>query len=133
MIAHLASVRLQPTRPPLIVNALLCLEEGFEWRLGIDDDLFAAGKVDDQIRPQPSIVRGDTGLLVEVAPLQHSGDLDDSSKLHLSPAPAHCRRAKCARQHVGGRSQRDDLFGQTRIRFDALALGLFETLIHAAQ
>ena len=109
---------------PLIVVALLRVEERLERRLRVDDDLLAAREVDDEVRAQPAVVRGNTGCSSK----SHRCSIPAISTTRrscISPQrPAHRRRAKRARQRVGRRSQRDHLFGQTRVRLDSLALGL---------
>ena len=86
--------RAAPRRPPLRFEKLL------ERRLGVDDDLLAARQVDDQVRTKPAVLGEQSGLLVEVAALQHARHLDDAPELELAPSAADRRRAQRARQRV---------------------------------
>src|SRR5204863_1646002 len=94
VIAHLARVRLEPRRAGLFVRGILRVEKCLERRLRVDDDLLAAWKLNDQIRPEAPVVALQRRLLVEVAAAQHARDLDDAAQLHLSPAPSDRWRAQ---------------------------------------
>ena len=83
------------------VVALGGVEEGRERHLGVDDDLLAAGEVDDEVRPGDAVDGGRRHLGVEVAVLEHAGDLDDSTQLHLAPGAARLRGRQSADERVG--------------------------------
>ena len=100
MIADLSHVVGQLARPLVIVDGALRVEKRLEWRLGVDDDGVAAGQADDEIRPQPPGVGQRRRLLLEVAVLEHAGQLDDAAKLDLAPATAHPGRAEGADERL---------------------------------
>ena len=133
MVADLAGVRLQLDRPRLFVDRLLRVEERLERRLRVDDDLLAAGKVDDHVGAQPAVVGLQMLLLVEITALEHAGDLDDAAQLHFAPASSDDRRAERARERAGGGAERDDLLGQPRIGGDAVALRLAQPRVNLLQ
>ena len=66
---------------------------GVERRLGVDDDVLAAGQADDHIGTHAAIRVDcrDRVLLLEVAVLDHAGELDDAFQLQLAPAAADAR------------------------------------------
>ena len=68
------------------------VEVRLEWGLRVDDDVLAAGQLDDQIRSkEPSLSVALTRLLDEVAVGEHARHLDDALELHLAPAAANVR------------------------------------------
>ena len=109
MVAHLPRVDLQRPDPPGFVPRLLRVEERLERRLGVDDDVLAAGEVHDQIRPEPAVVANERRLLVEIAPLEHARDLDHAPELHLSPSATDGGGVKRTRECVRGRTERRNL------------------------
>ena len=74
----------------LFVRRLERAQVGVERRLGVDDDLLAAGQPHDR-RPAGSGHRRrrlNRALLGEIAVLDHPGELDDALQLQLAPAAA---------------------------------------------
>ena len=76
----------------------------------------AAGQLDGEVGAQPARVGERRRLLVEVAVLEHPGELDHALQLHFAPASAHARRAQRADQVLGLEPQlllrQPDLFEQ---------------------
>ena len=95
VVAHLARVRLHVRPARVLVLRLERVEVRGQGRLRVDDDVLAAGQLDDEVGPQhaPVGVR-DRRLLGEVAVREHSGKLDHALELDLAPAAAHVRRAE---------------------------------------
>src|SRR5262249_47177394 len=101
-----------------------------EGRLGIDDDLFSAGKLNQYIRSQPPLVSGDGLLLGEVAVLDHARKLDDPLQLKLAPPAANTwtfqrvdETLGFATQLLAGGIERCDLLEQLRAIVQASSLG----------
>ena len=68
-------------------------------------------------------------LLVEVAVLQHSGDFDHATQLHLAPAAPDGGSAKGSRQCRGRRVESRDLLDKTAVRGHPLAFDLGEARV----
>ena len=98
MILHLPDVVGQLAAAHAVFRRRLRVEERLERRLRIDDDAAAAGEVDGHVGAEPAALRKDGRLLVEVAVLEHAGELHDFAQLHFTPLPAHARRAQRADQ-----------------------------------
>src|SRR5438067_2504348 len=81
-------MRLQLDRACLFVCCILRVEKCLERRFRIDDDLFAAGKVDDEIGPEAAVVALQGRLFIEIATPQHPCDFHDAPQLHLAPPAA---------------------------------------------
>ena len=98
----------------ILVAGLVRIEHALKRRLGVNDDVLAAGHVDDQIGSQHPVVAAQLGLLGEVAVREHAGELDHVAKLHLTPLAARVglsqgghQRARLGAQlvvGVGGRA-----------------------------
>ncbi len=97
-----------------LVARLVGVEEGVQRRLRVDDDLLAAGQVDDQVGPQRAVVAPQRALLAEVAAVDHAGQLDDPLQLQLAPAAARLRLAQ-------GGAEAGRLAAQPLLRGDELA------------
>jgi hypothetical protein len=93
VLTNLPGMRLQLDRSCFVVCGFLRVQKGLERRFRIDDDALAAWQVNDEIRAQASAFSEKRRLLVKVAPLDHSRNLDDASQLHFTPAPSDRRRA----------------------------------------
>ena len=94
VLAELARVIGEPRAPLAVVSRLDRLEVRGERRLRVDDDVPAAGEVDDEIGAHAALVRRDRLLLLEVAVVEHAGELDHAPELKLAPAAARLRRAE---------------------------------------
>src|SRR5204863_4700095 len=64
------------------------LQVSLAGELRVDDDCFRAGKLHDQVWPQPAVLCGDVNLRLEVAMLEHAGHFNDTTELDLAPAAA---------------------------------------------
>ena len=58
--------------------------------LRIDDDVLPSWQTNDQVGAESTVLGRCRDLLVEVAVVEHSGDLDDALELDLAPAPRTC-------------------------------------------
>ena len=123
----------------VLVGRLERAQVGVERRLGVDDDLLAARQPDDDVRPNPGLVVAalNRALLVEVAVLDHPGELDDALQLELAPAAADAgplervgEAPRLVAQALAGGVERDDPLHQLRARFDAAALGVLDLAVH---
>ena len=70
------------------------VEEADDRHLRVDDDVLAAGQPNHEVGPLQPVGRAHRMLLVEVAVLDHAGELDHLAQLVLAPRPARLRRAK---------------------------------------
>ena len=81
---------------------LVGVEHALQRRLGVDDDVLAAGQADDQVRAQHVVSSPASGaLLDEVAVADHPGELDHVAQLHLAPLAAGVRLAQRGDQRAG--------------------------------
>ena len=119
-----------------LVLGLHRVEERRRRDLGVDDDVLAARQADDQVGREPAAVGGDRLLDVEVAVLQHPRRFDDAPQLELAPLAAHVGRAERLDQPAGLDLQRLlrgverlQLFGDRRLRADAVLLDLLELAV----
>ena len=96
MVANLARVIGQAGAAGFFVTGFESVEEGLQWRLGVDDNILAAGQLHHQIGTQPSGFCGHRLLLGEIAIGEHAGDLDHAAQLNLAPASAHVRSSQRA-------------------------------------
>ena len=102
MIAELPSVLHEVHATGVGIIGPAGVEIRRERDLRVDDDVLAARKTDDEIRPeQSSVVVTGRRLENEVAMLKHSRCLYDALELHLAPAAAH----------VGRTERRDEIAG----------------------
>ena len=85
----------------LLVAGLVGIEYALQRRLGVDDDMLAAGQVDDQVGTQRRLIAGDRRLLGEVAVPDHPGELDHVAELHLTPLSAGVRLAQRGHERAG--------------------------------
>ena len=123
------------------VGRLERLQIGIERRLRVDDHVLAAGQPDDDIGPHAAIVAvGDGVLLLEVAVLDHPGQLDDALELELAPAAANARAlervhelAGLVAQVLAGRVERRNPLHQLRAGLDAAPLGFLDFAIDLAE
>ena len=86
---------------PLLGGQLvgLGLEEGRHGGLGVDDEVLAAGQLDHHVGAHLPAVPAHAGhLLVEVAPGQQPGMLEDAPQLHLAPRATDGGRVEGAGQ-----------------------------------
>ena len=91
VLAHLLGVTDQPGSALTGVGGVRRRQEGIEGDLCIDHEVLAAGKLNDDVRPEDSLV-GDSGdLLFEGAMVAQAGHLEAAPQLHLSPVPADLR------------------------------------------
>ena len=111
----------------------ICIERHFR----IDDDVLAAGELDNDIGTDPSVVPSDGLLLGEVTVLHHPGELDHPLQLQLAPAATNARTLQRIHQPRGLRVEvlshqieRRDFLDQLRAGFDATALRLLDFAIH---
>ena len=104
----------QPSGAHLVVARLLRVEERLERHFRVDDDALAERQADDHVGAQASGVGPQARLLLEVAAVQHAGELDDPAQLHLAPAPAHRGRPQRARQRVRGGAEGGNLLAAGR-------------------
>ena len=98
------------------------------------------GKLDDQVGPQPTVIRVGRLLFDKIAMFQHAGHLDHPPKLDFAPAPSGLRAPQRLDQvrRLGAEvllrfRKRLDLLRQAAIGLDA---GLFDFLqlgVHFAQ
>ena len=89
MRAHLARVLAEQRLARRFVRRFERAQIGVERRLGVDDDLLAAGQPHDHVGPDPAVVVAlNRVLLDEIAVLDHAGELDDALQLQLAPAAA---------------------------------------------
>ena len=90
--AHLARVLDEQRLPRRFVGRFERLQVGVERHLRVDDDVLAAGQPDDHVGTDASVVAVLLAvqrlLLLEVAVLEHPGELDDPLELKLAPASA---------------------------------------------
>ena len=85
----------------VLVAGLVGVEHSLQRRLGVDDDVLAAGQADDQVRAQRRLVARDRGLLGEIAVPDHARELDHVAQLHLPPLPARIRLAERGHERAG--------------------------------
>ena len=100
MIAHLPRVIAKRAACAALVFGLLRRQIRLERDLRIDDDRAAARQLDDEVGPLASELADERRLLVEVAVIEHAGELDDAPQLHFAPASAHGRRPQRADEIV---------------------------------
>ena len=138
MRAHLPRVIGEQRLPRGFVGRLERLEVRVERRLGVDDDVLAAGQVDDDVGPHAAVAvgAGERLLLVEVAVLDHAGELDDALELQLAPAAADAgalqrvdQPRRFAAQVAAHRVERAQPLHERRARLDAAALGILDLAI----
>ncbi len=138
MRAHLARVIDEQRLPRGFVGRLERLEIGVERHLRVDDDVLAAGQRDDDVGPQPAIVVSrDGALLLEVAAIDHAGELDDALQLELAPAAADAGPLERVDQTRGLRAQvlarrveRAQTLDELRAALRAAALGVLDLAVH---
>ena len=113
---------------------------GVERRLRVDDDMLAAGQVDDDVRPQAALFAVDGLLLGEVTVLHHAGELDHAPQLQLAPAAADARALeridqplRLAAQLPADGIERRDALKQLRPFLHPAALGLLDFLVDMLQ
>ena len=116
------------------------VEVGRERCLGVDDDGLPARQAHDQVGAELAVRRGDGGLLLEVAVLDHPRHLDHPPELHLAPAPAHAGRPQGLHQVAGLGVQpmlrlghRLDLLEQRRVGAGPRELDLVQRAVHPGQ
>lgn len=122
--ADLGSVLGEKTLALGVVSGFEGVEVGIHGRLGIDDDGFSAGEFHDEIGAEAfSLIGGGGGLEGKIAVLLHSGELDDSAKLHFPPMTAADGLAESFDEGGGfpleaelAFAESADLFFQLRIR-----------------
>ncbi len=124
----------------LLVGRLVGVEDPLQWGLRVDDDVLAAGQVDDHVRPQRLLVAGEARLLVEIAVPDHAGQLDDLAELHLTPLTARIGLAQRGDQRAGlgpqllvGLGQLAHALGQHPLRLVALLVERKQLLIDPLQ
>ena len=143
MRTHLPGVVDQKRLPGRLVGSVQRFQVRIEWRLGVDDDVFAAGEPDDDVGAHPAIgiVRAvDHLLLFEITVLQHAGELDDAPQLQLAPPAADARPLEriheppcLASQVLAGRIERRDPLQQLRAGLEAPTLRFFDLAIDLIQ
>ena len=103
--------------------------------------MLAAGERDDDVGPQPAIVVArDGALLLEVAVIEHAGELDDALQLELAPAAADAGPLERVDQTRGlrakvlpGRVERAQTLDELRAALRAAALGVLDLAVHLVQ
>ena len=112
-------------------------DEPVERHLGVHRHVPATRQPYHQIWPLPA---GRDDLGVEVAVLCHSGDLDHTLQLDLTPPAADLRRPQCPGQRSGlrteirrGAVQRSDLLAEGGVGIDAIALHFVQRGLHSVQ
>ena len=126
MVAHLARVLGELGRLGRIVVRLGGGEVRLERHLRVDDDVLAAGEPDHDVGPQAApLVVARRHLRLEVAVLDHPGDLDHALQLHLAPLAADVRRAERGDEVAGALGERRDLLLERAV---VLAARLLERL-----
>jgi len=96
--------------------------------------------VDDNIRPDTTVLGGERRLLLEVAVRDHPRHLDHAPQLHLTPATPRLRVSK-RRHEVAGLVakqflalvQRPDLLAEARVRLSPADLELLQARTDLAQ
>ena len=89
---HLARMLGEQRLSRRLVRRLERLQVRVERRLRVDDHVLAAGQTHDDVGPHADrIVAADRLLLLEIAVLDHAGELDDALELELAPAAADAR------------------------------------------
>jgi len=102
VLAHLAGVALEVPLALVHVVGAERSEVRLDRDLRVDHDALPAGELHDHVRPEETArVVALALLLVEVAVLNHPGELDDALQLHFAPTAAHVRRAQ-RRHEVAG-------------------------------
>ena len=120
--AHLPRVIGEQRLARRFVRRLERAQVRVERRLRVDDDVLAAGQADDDVGPHAAIVVAvDRLLLLEIAVLDHAGELDDALQLQLAPAAADARplervdqAPRLGLQILAGRVERRDALQQLR-------------------
>ena len=135
MVAHVAGVGGEPRGGDVGVVGLRGVEEGRQRHLGVDDDLLAAGDVDHEVGPLDAVAGDRADLGVEVAVLEHAGQLDDPPQLHLAPRAARLRcperldeGAGLGLQQLGRLGRELNLLHEAGVRGDARLVGLADRL-----
>src|SRR5437879_9700171 len=82
----MTGVRFQSLGSLCLVTCLHGFEVAVERDLGVDDDVLAPGKLDDEIRPDSTVVGSGLTLLDEVTVFDHARCLDNATQLQLSPS-----------------------------------------------
>ena len=123
VVAHLPRVRLQLRRARASSSATSCASRNASsGALASTTICLPPGRWTIRSGRRRPLSREERRLLVEVAALQHAGDLDDAPELHLAPAAAHRRRPQGARQRAGRGAERRDLLGEPAVGGNAIAL-----------
>ena len=95
MIADLFGVAGEGGVADGVVVSFESVEVGIHGGLGVDDDLLAGGKFDDEVGAEAAAFGvGSGGLGDEVAILDHAGHFDDAAELHFAPLAAADRLAE---------------------------------------
>ena len=99
--------------------------------------MLAARQIDDHVGPDAPLVAVQRLLLVEIAVIEHAGELDDPLQLELAPAAADTgplqridQTAGFGLQLAAGRVERRDALQQRRALLDAPALGVLDLAVH---
>src|SRR6266567_2278056 len=96
MSAYLLGVVVEQQVSLIVVGCLHRVEVGGQRRLRVDDHRFVAGEPNNQVRPEPTVVRLDSLLLEEIAVLDHARELDHALELHFAPLTPDLRGAQRA-------------------------------------
>ena len=76
MIADLARMIRKTRTPRIFVSGFECVKESLQRRLGIHDNVFAAGQLHHQIGTQSTALGSNGLLLSKVAVRKHARDFD---------------------------------------------------------
>ena len=134
--AELTGVALQVTGRLLAVVGGEGVEVGVERHLGVDDHRPAAREPHDHVGSLVPLRAGEVHLLLEVAVLDHAGQLDRTPQVQLAPLAAHVRLAQgggertgLAAEQVGGVPHVVDLLVQLALPRRALLLDVQQPLV----
>ena len=125
--------------PRRLVGRVERLQIRIERRLGVDHDVLAAGQPDDDVGPHAALGVGGRNrrLLLEIAALEHPGQLDHALQLQFAPASADARplervdqAAGLAAQFLAGRVERGDTLDERRARLGPAPFGFPDLAIH---
>ena len=138
--AHLAHVATQVRRGLLGVVGGERVEVGVERHLGVHDERPAARETDHEVGPLGTVLAREVDLLLEVAVLDHAGELDGSLEVQLAPLAADVRlaqrrgeRAGLPTEQVGAVPHVVDLLAQLPLPGRPLLLDVHQPLVQPVQ